>query len=335
MIEERKLETTPSTHDATIHVAHLDCDSFEEFAEATSGWALDWRQLDRGPLRANLKQVATPSVLVTQFLFSRKFHQRGSSPPGIRTFGIVGERSSPVEWNGHEGSKDRIEVFPTSDTYECVSHPEFHANGVSITEDCIRSVAEVLGLPNPLERLPEGPCFVESNPQRMKTLRHSLSGLYSAVAAHANIPLSEAACSNMEFEIHSALVGALATGLETDWLSPNPTCRSRALRLALEYVEEQAGYAPTIKDICQASGASYRTLNRAFLDRFGVTPKQYLQAIRLDGVRKELHRKVSETKISDIANDWGFWHMGQFAGDYRRQFGELPSETARRHLNSF
>jgi AraC-like DNA-binding protein len=159
--------------------------------------------------------------------------------------------------------------------------------------------------------------------------------LYSAVAAHANIPLSEAACSNMEFEIHSALVGALATGLETEWLSPNPTCRARALRLALEYVEEQAGNAPTIKDICQASGASYRTLNRAFLDRFDVTPKQYLQAIRLDGVRNELHRKVSETKISDIANDWGFWHMGQFAGDYRRQFGELPSETARRHLSSF
>jgi AraC family ethanolamine operon transcriptional activator len=330
VIEEHKLETTTSTHDATTHVAHLDCDSFDEFAEATSGWALDWRQLDRGPLRASLTQVATPSVLVTQFLFSRKFHQRGTSPPGIRTFGIVGAQSSPVEWNGHEGSKDRIEVFPTSDTYECVSHPGFHANGVSISEDCIRSVAEVLGLPDPLERLPEGPCFVESNPLQMKTLRHSLSWLYSAVAAHADIPLSEAACSEMEFEIHSALVGALATGLETELRSPNPTFRSRALRLALEYIEEQADCAPTIKDICRASGASYRTLNRAFLDRFGVVPKQYLQAIRLDGVRKDLRRMRPYSAITDVANEWGFWHMGQFARDYRRQFGELPSKTRNR-----
>jgi len=30
-----------------------------------------------------------------------------------------------------------------------------------------------------------------------------------------------------------------------------------------------------------------------------------------------------------VANAWGFWHMGQFARDYRRLFGELPSDTLR------
>ena len=35
----------------------------------------------------------------------------------------------------------------------------------------------------------------------------------------------------------------------------------------------------------------------------------------------------SDTKILNIANDWGFWHMGQFAADYKSLFGELPSET--------
>jgi hypothetical protein len=31
--------------------------------------------------------------------------------------------------------------------------------------------------------------------------------------------------------------------------------------------------------------------------------------------------------LADIANKWGFWHLGQFAEDYRLLFGELPSET--------
>jgi len=37
-------------------------------------------------------------------------------------------------------------------------------------------------------------------------------------------------------------------------------------------------------------------------------------------------------KIADVANKWGFWHLGQFAKDYRSWFGELPSEAyERRH----
>jgi len=333
--EERRLETRTSTHDAAIHVSQLSCNSFVEFAEAASGWALDWRQLDRGPLSARLQQVATPSVLVTQFLFNRKFHQRGTSPPGMRSFGIVGAHSSPVEWNGREGSKNQIEVFPAADEYECVSHPEFRADGLSIPEDDIRSAAETLGLPDPLERLPEGPCFVESNPRRMEALRLSLSGLYTAVAKHADVPLTEAASSDLELEIRSSLVFALTSGLDIDIRSPAPSVRSRALRLALEYIEANADVAPTVRDVCLAAGVSYRTLNYAFVERFGVAPKQYLQAVRLEGARKDLRRLGPRSAIADIANHWGFWHMGQFAADYQRQFGQLPSDTLRRSGTAF
>jgi AraC-like DNA-binding protein len=63
------------------------------------------------------------------------------------------------------------------------------------------------------------------------------------------------------------------------------------------------------------------------MDRFGVSPKQYIQARRLNGVHRDLCKaNLHGKRISDIANDWGFWHMGQFAADYRKFFGELPSE---------
>ena len=35
-------------------------------------------------------------------------------------------------------------------------------------------------------------------------------------------------------------------------------------------------------------------------------------------------------KVADVANEWGFWHMGGFAADYRKLFGELPSTTLNR-----
>jgi AraC family ethanolamine operon transcriptional activator len=37
----------------------------------------------------------------------------------------------------------------------------------------------------------------------------------------------------------------------------------------------------------------------------------------------------SKSLINEIAHRWGFWHMSQFATDYHRFFGELPSETLR------
>ena len=39
-----------------------------------------------------------------------------------------------------------------------------------------------------------------------------------------------------------------------------------------------------------------------------------------------MHRDRLVT-IQDIASHWGFWHLGQFAQDYRHLFGELPSDT--------
>lgn len=40
-------------------------------------------------------------------------------------------------------------------------------------------------------------------------------------------------------------------------------------------------------------------------------------------------RSNTARPISCIAYDWGISHLSQFAQDYRRLFGELPSETLR------
>ena len=77
-------------------------------------------------------------------------------------------------------------------------------------------------------------------------------------------------------------------------------------------------------------GASWATLQRAFVQEFGVTPSSYIKSRRLAAVQSELIKKGPKAIISDVANRWGFWHMGSFAADYRKQFGELPSETLRR-----
>jgi AraC family ethanolamine operon transcriptional activator len=79
------------------------------------------------------------------------------------------------------------------------------------------------------------------------------------------------------------------------------------------------------------AGVTERSLQRGFQDVVGTTPKAYIQAQRLTNVRRQLRgADPSRTRVADVANEWGFWHLGQFAADYRRHFGERPSETLRR-----
>ncbi len=59
-----------------------------------------------------------------------------------------------------------------------------------------------------------------------------------------------------------------------------------------------------------------------------MTPKSYLQSLRLNDAYKILLQSYPETtKVTDVALSQGYWHMSQFAADYHRQFGELPSAT--------
>ena len=150
------------------------------------------------------------------------------------------------------------------------------------------------------------------------------------VAVQEDIVLTKSVLKDLDFEISTALVSVLQTGQRTGAKPLEPNLRARALRLALDYIEDHADEPPCIQDVCQASGVSWRTLNYAFQDRFGVTPKQYLQAARLQWVRRSILNVEPEGSILEIASERGFWHMGQFAADYRRQFGELPSVTMRR-----
>jgi AraC-like DNA-binding protein len=48
------------------------------------------------------------------------------------------------------------------------------------------------------------------------------------------------------------------------------------------------------------------------------------------GTRKELLEGQDTDDVTVIAERWGFSHLGRFAGNYQKIFGEKPSQTLRR-----
>ena len=104
----------------------------------------------------------------------------------------------------------------------------------------------------------------------------------------------------------------------------------RDVKRAIDYMQANLEASITIADIVAVAGVPGRTLFKHFKDFKGMSPMQYLRNARFDRVRRTLLLGEPSECVTSIAMEAGFLHMGRFAVDYRRRFGESPSETMRR-----
>ncbi|MAY66572.1 MAG: hypothetical protein CMM77_05545 [Rhodospirillaceae bacterium] len=103
------------------------------------------------------------------------------------------------------------------------------------------------------------------------------------------------------------------------------------VKRARDHIHAHAHEPISVADIAAAAGCGYRTVQNAFKDIYHVSPMAYLRLIRLNKVRRALlDGRDDFSSIAQVAQAWGFSHMGRFAELYRRQFGELPSDTVRK-----
>lgn len=81
-------------------------------------------------------------------------------------------------------------------------------------------------------------------------------------------------------------------------------------------------------DLCGELHCKLRTLHYAFTSYFGVPPSAYHKKTRMNSARRALlDADPDATTVTNIATQYGFWHLGRFSVDYKRMFGELPSQT--------
>ena len=99
---------------------------------------------------------------------------------------------------------------------------------------------------------------------------------------------------------------------------------------AEEYIVGHLEDSIRVADIAAHVGVSVPTLNRAFQKCHAMGPKAFVKQRRLEKARADLLRADSQqTTVTSIASRYGFWHLGQFAADYKRAFHESPSDTLR------
>ena len=107
----------------------------------------------------------------------------------------------------------------------------------------------------------------------------------------------------------------------------NPHANDRSFSSILAYIEANIHSDLSVEELAQVGNVSTRTLYNLFAKIFSTTPKLFVKQAKLRRLREELAGGKAIRNVTEVALSYGFTHLGHFSSDYRKLFGELPSET--------
>lgn len=157
--------------------------------------------------------------------------------------------------------------------------------------------------------------------------------LHASRASVAQMPGS----AFLEIEIVDVMASIVGNRLQTAaserfflWSQRRPV-----VRRAEEFMRAHLSEPIALHEICAAAQASERTVEYGFNEMYGMGAKKFLQVLRLNHARRLFRSSQGAAfSVQDGATAAGFWHMGHFSANYRRLFGEAPSDTLRRYRQS-
>jgi len=100
------------------------------------------------------------------------------------------------------------------------------------------------------------------------------------------------------------------------------------MKKVIQYIDENIKDNIDLEELADVSKVSVRTIYNMFSASFSSTPRGYIKKRKLQRIREEL-LSGSARNVTEAALDYGFVHFGRLSCDYKKLFGELPSETKR------
>lgn len=314
------------SHAATLRVRSFSDD--EASVESIVGWDLHCLQISVGVFAGQSVDVHLPSI---QLLFEEYRNVRtghcGTAPSGAVVFGIARAMQGGGLLNGAPWS-DGLTAFDAR--WELVSVvPPTELTSLVVDRRVLIEHASVTEHVDLEHWLSQGP-IVLNDAELARRIAAPLLEVKTACQEGVLCTDTPAAQQRLEHAILEILCPLIVERLRFPATARREVSQVEVVRRARDYVHERLDEPLQILDLCQVLGVSRRWLQRSFNEVMGLGPWAYLHTMRLNGARRMLLRATPGARVSDAVEAYGFWHLSRFSRDYRRQFGELPSQTLQR-----
>ena len=308
-----------------IRSAHLT--DILDLKRIARGVNMDIAQLDAGPFDSEVTQLKVRNVLASLITSNRRLRMQGNV--NFLTASFMSRETEPPKWHGISANPSSVLVADSGENFDLVVPPGIAAYCVSVVGDADVTFRN-LGGPVVARKLTATATPIPCEAGAIQRVSGWLADQF--VKFGSNVNISNGTALQLEQEFLRQLAACLRAETPSSGAS-NATSPARLdiVRRVEQHVLDNLGIPQTVDDLCHVARTSRRTLEYAFKDYFGTSPKRFIKALRMNAARNDLVRGDSKSaQVVEIASGWGFQHMGQFSSDYRKMFGEKPSETLRR-----
>jgi AraC family ethanolamine operon transcriptional activator len=236
-------------------------------------------------------------------------------------------------FDGHVAHPYEIAVLPPSSHFTAATFGPHRWFSISLPAGLFGEAAARIGKGD-LEWIEREKCSISTSPKLAECLTSEVVNTAALFAKRATLG-HHSHGANIEDSLLNSLIAAVAGANTKTSLSENTKSSRKIMRRALQYVRRHIWEPLYVGDLAHVAEVTDRTLHRAFMQQLGIGPTRYLKLRQLNIVRRALRGKLeSPHKILEIMSEHGVSEFGRFATEYRALFGESPSETRRRRLQS-
>jgi len=312
-------------------VVRLRSSDADELAQQIAEWMLEFVQLHPGRFTGSVTLIDLGGLLIARGAFDQALLMKVTTPPGCVTIGRPARQSNALLFHGHEIQAGECMTAGSGADTELVSRGALFPTTVSIRQNAWEagwldeSPLLSVSMKGVKVRTP-GPAWISGYLSSVEWILDAVE-LYPEVFDRVELRNSLADSLLAQVNAFSSPDSCVAQDRDTR------ACRRLAVDRAQEYISANLTEPMRLSDLCKYARTQARSLEYGFQEVMGRSPMAYVKTLRLHRIRRLLRSSTVRTRsVSEIALDGGFWHLSQFALDYKNLFGESPSITSRRTL---
>lgn len=288
---------------------------------------LDICQLSQGVNEAVIFQCAAEGFRFASAAHSKTTeHHAYNASPGL-TFALPETTIDSINFLGKLHTTDTLVVIPENAEFFAIGPDNTAMYSVSLSFELIESVCRRWLPRGATLSYPSSTALYTLHSDQAAALRQALRRLRALLGSCNCSCQTLAVTEHLEWFVIPSLIAVL-TDYRPAILSRGKFGTHDSLEGVLSLIHENLDAPPRISELADRCGISSRTIQLLFSRHIGLTPKAYINVKRLNGARKHLRASARKNgRVSDAANAMGFWHMGQFARDFKQLFGYHPSHS--------